>query len=123
MRHGGFTLIELMVVVAIISILAAIAVQQFASYRERSYLASMLADLNSIRTAEGSYFAQNGTFKTTTDPGTDLAAFGAVQLSEGNSVRVEPSTDITKDFKITVTSTKTTRTVVFDSITGQTVTN
>ncbi len=55
----GFTLIELMIVVAIIGILAAIAIPQFAEYRVRAFNSTALADLRNIMTAEEAYFADN----------------------------------------------------------------
>lgn len=47
----GFTLIELMIVVAIIAVLAAIAVLSFISYRQKSAIASAVASAHTIRTA------------------------------------------------------------------------
>ncbi len=47
----GFTLIELMIVVAIIGILVAIAIPQFAQYRKRGYVATVNSDVQNANTA------------------------------------------------------------------------
>ena len=57
----GFTLIELMIVIAIIGILAAIAIPQFVTYRQKGYNTQAKAELKSYYTACQAYLADNPT--------------------------------------------------------------
>ncbi len=61
-KREGFTLIELMIVVAIIGILAAIAIPNFLKFQLRAKSGEGKLNLSGIRTAQESYFAETGTF-------------------------------------------------------------
>ena len=66
----GFTLIELMIVVAIIGILAAIAIPNFMNYQCKAKQSEAKANLGTIRTNEEAYRAEYDTYKA------DLNAIG-----------------------------------------------
>jgi type II secretion system protein G len=65
--HKGFTLVELMIVVAIIGILAAIAIPQFASYRTRAFNTAAQSDLRNLRTSMEAYFVDWQQYPATMD--------------------------------------------------------
>lgn len=67
--RNGFTLIEMLIVVVVIGILAAIAIPKFAGSKEKAILATMKADLRNLLTAEEAYF-QDAQAYTNTLPAT-----------------------------------------------------
>src|SRR6267142_5219091 len=72
-KREGFTLIELMIVVAIIGILAAIAIPNFIKFQLRAKAGEAKINLAGIRTAQESYFAEAGTYMDF--PPTPVAGF------------------------------------------------
>jgi type IV pilus assembly protein PilE len=60
--EGGFTLIEVMVTVAIVAILAAVALPQYKDYVTRSRLADAVSGLSSMRAQMERYYQDNRTY-------------------------------------------------------------
>jgi prepilin-type N-terminal cleavage/methylation domain-containing protein len=56
-NEKGFTLIELMIVIAIIGILAAIAIPNFISYRDKAFCSAVEKDAQSLQGGLADYFA------------------------------------------------------------------
>ncbi|MDH0747929.1 prepilin-type N-terminal cleavage/methylation domain-containing protein [Pseudomonas sp. GD03842] len=103
-QQRGFTLIELMITVAIVAILAAIAYPSYTKYVQRGYRSEGLALLNDAVARTERYYAQNNSYKVTLksiglvsddNVATVNSANGKYQLS------LVSSTDTTYTWKVT----------------------
>jgi len=94
MSHKGFTLIELMIVVAIIGILAAIAIPQYQNYVARAQVSEGLVLASGAKTAVAEYANVKGEFPTTSA----LAGIDAMSGKYVDTVEVGADGVITATF-------------------------
>ncbi len=93
-KRGGFTLVELLIVIIIIAVLAAIAIPKFANQSQRSKESALRAELATLRNGIELFKNDTGAYPATPD---DLAATTAPangKDSAGNSKAITAS-----DFK------------------------
>lgn len=63
-NRAGFTFIELLTVIVVMSVLASLGVPRIRNMKERSYQAMLRSDLGALRTAEEAYYAENLRYTT-----------------------------------------------------------
>jgi general secretion pathway protein G len=80
-NSAGFTLIELMIVVAVIGILAAISIPLYGSMQQRARVSKVQADLRAIASAASAYQAHTGTLPPDIATLTASASNGAGQAA------------------------------------------
>lgn len=92
-REEGFTLIELMIVIAIIGVLAAIAIPNFISYRNKSYCTKITADAQSLKAAIGAYFS-NPANSTVSKAAYDAGKIKDVKLTASTVKALSTTADV-----------------------------
>jgi prepilin-type N-terminal cleavage/methylation domain-containing protein len=85
--RGGFTLVELLIVVVIIGILATIAIPKFSSTREKAFVAAVRSDLRNLASQQEIYFSKNLIYAPTTTA-------MAVTVSDGIVITINESTSL-----------------------------
>ena len=93
----GFTLIELMIVVAIIGILAAVAIPAYTDYVARAQVTEAMNLLSGAKTPVSEYFNNNGAWPTT------ASGFNDTVSARSGKYVASMTADAPSDFEITVT--------------------
>ena len=122
-NQKGFTLIELMIVVAIIAILAAIAISQYQDYVIRSQVSEGSSLSDGVKTAVGEFYNNNGRFaNNTTNASYGLALKASIVGSYVDSVAITSAGIISAHFSNTLPRTANTAingaTLTFSPITN-----
>ncbi|MGC9402486.1 pilin [Vibrio genomosp. F10 str. 9ZC157] len=113
-KQKGFTLIELMIVVAIIGVLSAIAVPAYQDYVKKTEFASALGTMKSLVTPAELYYQEEGSLSVAVDTllgaigtKTDASSLGTIGVESGALTFTFQSSAVPASTKITYTRSAT----------------
>lgn len=96
-KQNGFTLVELMIVIIIIAIIAAIAIPKFSAMKLKANAARIISDFNMFQTAVFSYHLDSGEYPRDRYPGGTVPEL-VDYLPEGFSYNLRPKLDVMYDW-------------------------
>jgi type IV pilus assembly protein PilA len=103
----GFTLIELMIVVAIVAILAAVAIPNYLKFQMRARTSEAKGNLGAIRTGETAYYGENDVFLLCVDNPNAVGVSSVRQAWDANNgdfdeIGFEPEGDVYYTYEVTL---------------------
>jgi type IV pilus assembly protein PilE len=100
-KRNGFTLIELMIVVAVVGLLAVIAYPSYLGYLRRTNRVDATAGLMRVASAQEKYFVQNNTYATTAQ----ITTLGLNNSERGwYTITIAPLGTLTQGYTATATA-------------------
>lgn len=107
-KQQGFTLIELMIVVAIIGVLATLAVPAYKDYVSKSEASSAIATLRALQTPAELYIQEHGKLEKLEDLGTskEVKGLGTLAIEGENAIKFTFNAGALDKKSITLTRTK-----------------